>query len=208
MKPLFFLLTAIICIQCSGNNSISKNHNQDTLFLDRDKYPSVFFEPNPDSKHKLFNDLSEIEDCSKNDTSLNTKWIQIERFNDEYVFFLGSEFGGINKYLFCGEYFYDILNSGDNPDPVRIKSKKKISPKEYIYEIDSTRTIHLYIIDNKEGIAITHDTRDGYRFMISQKSSYDIPVLSRYNKHTRIIDDFPFDDIDFEKVLKLNGFNK
>jgi hypothetical protein len=201
------LFTYIIFVQCSGNNYFSKNNNSDTLFVDKEKYPYTFYEPNPNSKYKLFNNLAELKFCSGNDTTLDTKWYQIERFNNKYVFFLDSEFGGINKYLFCAQYFYEILNSGDNPLPKKIELKNKISTKEYLYILNSKHVIHIYIIDDKRGIAIMHNSRDGYKFMTSQKLSYDIPILSNYNKHTKIIDDVSFDEIDFDHILKQKGFN-
>lgn len=87
------------------------------------------------------------------------KWIEIEQFQNKYLFFLTNNPGGVHKYIFCGEQFYEIVNSGDESGAQKIISMQKISSKEYTYTVvnydtKENRKIKIYVIDEKRKIAV------------------------------------------------------
>lgn len=191
----------------------------DTVFVDRKEYPDLFIEPVPQNQFSFINGYGDTTSCKiLLHNGVPNKWIEIDQFNNQFCFYLWYGPGGLTKYLFCEDTFYEIFNSGDHPEPTRVITFSKKSDKEFIYIVEGQkinpnqqpdkRTIHFYIIDPQNNVAIVKDNLSypEYKLMIAQEDLYNIPILVQKGKNYSPDPYMGFDTVNYKKVLNDNGF--
>lgn len=213
---VLFSLFLCLNVGCDIGGPIKEGTKDDT-FIDKENHPFLYIDSKPKTKFKFINDISDIEDCPKRSGSnIPNKWIEIHQLKNEYYFHLSFGPGGLYKFIFCTDFFYEISSTGDDPGARPIIDFMRRSDQEFTYtvadrdpNIEAQRVINFYIIDEANQIAIVEDTGgfEKYCFMIAQQKTYDIPVLINFSEEMRILTPFEdFDHVNYEQILKEKGF--
>ncbi len=211
-KLILYSFTILIITSCSliKSHPIREGGPRDT-YIDKENEPYLYIDSKPQSKYRFINTLGiekEIKDISN-------QWIKIEQLKGKFYFHLSFGQGGLNKFLFCDDGFYEIISSGDDVGLRPVFDFIRKSDVHFTYvvgnrnpKIKDERLINFYIIDKENQIAIVEDSDSfvPYRFMIAAQKKYNLPVLINYCRERRLVDFMDFDKVDFKKILKDRGF--
>ena len=153
MNRKFILLTlTLISIICFSQT-------KDTIFLKKEKGHNIYKIQNRNSK--MYNDLSNFKNFDEGKTEkimkigLNSKWIRIHKFNNEYFLYAPCDWCNDTK-LQINDDFLQV--SGCELIKEKIKSVKKINEKEYNIIFISRfpqkhkTNLRIKLIDSKYGI--------------------------------------------------------
>ena len=142
-----------------------------------------------------------------------TRWCMLYSYKDSFYMYSPSEY--------CWNYQFQITDSvvvdkGCERILSALDTIIKKSDTHYQLKLKSTRyslqhwekfirTINIYIINKKEGIAVFEDDYSGkkeYNLMINATNINHFPLIVNYCKTDKQFDEFEFDKIDFESLLK------
>ena len=151
-----------------------------------------------------------------------TRWCMLYSYKDSFYMYSPSEY--------CWNYQFQITDSVvidkgcermlSVLDTIIKKSEthyqlKLKSPRYSLQHLEKfIRTINIYIIDKKEGIAVFEDDyganvfeddytgRKEYRLMINAANIKHFPLIVNYCKTDKQFEEFKFDKIDFDSLLK------
>jgi hypothetical protein len=138
---------------------------------------------------------------------LPVKWTPLNKIDDQYYLYAPSDWISSYGYIFSDSTI--IKQYTDGPDVYVLLSTKKISNNRYEYKTlasdKSFITINVYIIDNKNHIAV-------WRFDSNNETTYGLLVDADYLKRfplvvsdcygNKCIIEYNFKPIDFEKLIK------
>jgi len=155
-RKLILLTLTLISIICFSQT-------KDTIFLKKEKGHNIYKIQNRNSK--MYNDLSNFKNFDEGKTEkimkigLNSKWIRIHKFNNEYFLYAPCDWCNDTKFQIDDDF---LQGSGCELIKEKIKSVEKINEKEYniifisMFPQKHKTNLRIKLIDSKYGIYEFH----------------------------------------------------